>query len=707
MSWGKGLRWIVALGVVALAAACGGSSGGSGPGDEADEEDRFREGVETWERPDGGRRIEPPGRVPTEVGGWWSAGGAGGVDGVGGAGGHAGGGAVVEAEICDDGMDNDADGYADCVDPSCGGHAACGCDPGEVLCEIERMVRFWVLERFFLDHDRPVLEKPSLERKLLAKAQPDECFDGVDFMIAADGADDLVCPPGERPKVNQAYVWSLTHDGEALWFGTVANTLCLVEQGFLGVNAPQETSEWVCEFGFADGRQGDWRLPEIYRYDLHAKKLVRKDLPPDALALLEFTIGLRAAGNADGVVLLAGPTYPVVGGVNFFAFDADTGAFLGAGNVQAFSDIRTFVLHEGVLYAGVGVDPTLPTDPGGLVLRWTGSKSNPIAFEVVGELATEAANLAVHGGRLYVTTWPSALGSGAARPMGLWRSQKIPPGGLTPADADAWEEIWSILDYDRDPIAAAVTGGGALASFEGKLYWGTMHVPFLATAAAVNVLGLGLDADGDGQVEPLELLLTALGTHRSISIFRAEDLEGPSPKIAIVYGEKFLPRYDPTRRAYTIRYDASHENGMGKRPLLGSSGVGNFFNAYTWSMQVYEKELFVGTFDWSRVARVGLQDLLSLPQNAQLPSTLMLSRLGAIVPREGADLFRFSSKTGPWKAESLTGVGNATNYGVRTMAADAHGLYVGTANPMNLHPDGGWELIRLAPKGKVKDGAIP
>ncbi|WP_174256908.1 hypothetical protein [Myxococcus xanthus] len=41
------------------------------------------------------------------------------------------------------------------------------------------------------------------------------------------------------------------------------------------------------------------------------------------------------------------------------------------------------------------------------------------------------------------------------------------------------------------------------------------------------------------------------------------------------------------------------------------------------------------------------------------------------------------------------GLGNDTNYGVRTLVSDKKALYVGTANPMNLHPDGGWELLQL------------
>ena len=42
----------------------------------------------------------------------------------------------------------------------------------------------------------------------------------------------------------------------------------------------------------------------------------------------------------------------------------------------------------------------------GAVLRYTGSSSVPLSFEVVGRTDTEVAELAEHEGRLVATTWP-------------------------------------------------------------------------------------------------------------------------------------------------------------------------------------------------------------------------------------------------------------------------------------------------------------
>jgi hypothetical protein len=65
-------------------------------------------------------------------------------------------------------------------------------------------------------------------------------------------------------------------------------------------------------------------------------------------------------------------------------------------------------------------------------------------------------------------------------------------------------------------------------------------------------------------------------------------------------------------------------------------------------------------------------------------------------------LWTFASRQAPAIPVNVSGLGNFTNYGVRTMVSTKDALYLGTANPMNLltdetdsMPEGGWELIRL------------
>ena len=98
--------------------------------------------------------------------------------------------------------------------------------------------------------------------------------------------------------------------------------------------------------------------------------------------------------------------------------------------------------------------------------------------------------------------------------------------------------------------------------------------------------------------------------------------------------------------------------------------------------------------DWYQLARINMQQI-SLNSDS-LPATTrdaLLAVLSPGLPGEGGDLIRFTEH---WMvAESDDGLGNNRNYGVRNMVTDGDSLFIGTANPMNLDPLGGWELIEL------------
>ena len=88
---------------------------------------------------------------------------------------------------------------------------------------------------------------PGYQRDLLAKAEPDECFNGIRAL--GDLTPPVVPPCSEgQPKVNQAYVWGLTLAGSNLWFGTAANVHCLVLGAYLGQTNPVQTESYVGEF---------------------------------------------------------------------------------------------------------------------------------------------------------------------------------------------------------------------------------------------------------------------------------------------------------------------------------------------------------------------------------------------------------------------------------------------------------------------------
>lgn len=580
--------------------------------------------------------------------------------------------------------------------------------------------------------------KTSYRHQLLAKATPDECFVGVG----------LPYPPGPpcaegQPKTNQGYVWGLTRYNKQLWFGTGANINCLTSGRNLHPSQPNHNDDWVCEYGESQiakrnpnlpASLGDHRPPRLYVYDLRTNRLIEKtndvrSASQEDATRLTMTAGIRAAGNHRGVVFLAGPALGE--SINLYAFDADTGRYLGSTNLPQYGNIRHFLVADGELYAGVGVGANGGNR--GHVLRWTGSKRNPFSFVEVANLPAQAADLIVHEGRIFVTTWIGSGDEGSAtaavtadEPVvpglaSVWMSPKLSAGapGLHPSDANSWTRVWSVSQYEPDPLVARTYALGGLASYKGHLYWGTMHVPLKATY--VHLLAYPpADEQAAGN--------TIRYTQRAIAIFRGKNFGSRNQKIDLLYGTPELPAYDPAGNDGKGRWYAASTNYT---PLYGPSGFGNPFLNYTWKMLVAGDRLYVGTMDWSYISK-DLGNRENRPQlaapaerllNDPAATARLLSDAGAAARSlrtsaaadddpptpnvtYGADLWVFTSSNKPAEAVSQTGIGNYLNYGVRNMVNDGATVYLGMANPMNLRtdpnddvPEGGWELVKLTVNG--------
>ncbi|HTJ36228.1 MAG TPA: hypothetical protein VL738_23685 [Dactylosporangium sp.] len=535
--------------------------------------------------------------------------------------------------------------------------------------------------------------------ELLAKAAPDECFAGVGQPYPSGPP----CTSG-KAKVNQSYVWGLAQSGDRVWFGTGANVQCLTLGTSLAQTTPTQNDDYVCEYGSSQlGKQlgglgglgnlgnlgglaaplGDWRAPKVYVYQTSSRKLtdktgdINRASSTDKMRL-NSTIGMRAAGTYNGVVLLGGPGLL---GLNLFAFDSKSGKYLGSTTLNTYGNIRHFVVADGALYAGVGIGPE--GKGGGAVLRWAGNKSNPFKFTAVGYLPSQVADLVVHQGRIFASTWPSAAGNTKSTEAGLWMSAPLASGkpGLTKDDAASWRRVWSVSQYEPDPVVATTYGMGSLASYGGYLYWGTMHVPLQSTAAMVK------------QYPPANAQAGALAvknTQRTASIFRATNFDKASPTVELLYGASQLPKYDPKGNKGAGAWQLA---STGYTPKWGSAGFGNAYNNYTWSMVVVGGSLYVGTMDWGYISRYS-------PPNALAGVRAAFGTPDA--SSYGADLWAFDSPQTKARPVNTTGLGNYFNYGVRNMVTDGSSIYLGMANPMNLRtdkgdnvPDGGWELLRL------------
>jgi hypothetical protein len=517
----------------------------------------------------------------------------------------------------------------------------------------------------------PISADQTYTMELLGKAQPDECFNGIGVPYPAGPP----CAEGQA-KVNQSYIWGLTRVGKQVWFGTGANTQCLTSGGNLGTSTPVVNTDYVCEFGESQvvknnrtvpAAFGDVRPPQVWLYDAGAKTLVDKSAEITGASdtdsrRLRSTLGLRAAGNMNGVVLLAGPS--LTSTLNLFAFDAVTKQFLGSRTLAQYGNARTFLAAEGSLYLGVGIGPD--GGNGGAVLRWTGNRVTPFTFLLVGTLPAQAADLAYYDGRIAATTWSTYNPTTDAQLAGVWTSPPVPLGGES---ADSWTQAFNVGQYETDPLIKGTYGLGGVAAYGGYLYWGTMHVPLKSTKVHQAAYPQVTD---DAKKTQVRL------SQRTASIWRGKDLGLPTQKVELLYGESVLPAYAP---------DTATWSGVptGWTALYGKSGFGFPFNNYTWRMAVAGDRLYVATMDWSYIVH-DLTDQAAPTDPAAW----------------GADLWMFPSTAQAAQPISTTGLGNYLNYGIRNMVADGNGLYLGMANPMNLRtdptdslPEGGWELIKL------------
>jgi hypothetical protein len=534
---------------------------------------------------------------------------------------------------------------------------------------------------------------------VVAKAPPDECFFslgdpnnllsfGASYPAGLSTGYDHPCAFNDEtegiPKVNQAYLWGITKQGKDIWFGTVANTLCWVMEA-MGMNQPLQMKTIACEGSL----EKDVRPPQIYKYDTQQNTIT--DMVPQIIAAgaphferLQSTIGLRSAGSLNGVVFLGGITSS---GVALFAFNATTNQFIDSMVFDGvdhplYTNIRQWIVVKKQLYVGVAIQSPDFTSThfvgSGEILHWIGNVTDPFKFETVGKLDGDPAYLAYFNKSIFVSTWggPDDSSFGTVLSMSPQFTQQ-----LTTADAEHWQTVWQLSNYEVEPSAAAA--GGAIKGFDGWLYFTTMIPPGSQMMAFTTLYGQ--PKDNAATVEAF------LGSYRPTVVFRGKDFGTSKQKIELLYGNTLLPKYDSTNSTWSLV-----PNNLHQTPKWGLAGFNNFFNSYTWWMEKFNGELFMGTFDWSYLLFESIFDYSS-----NIPPQVMATARNF----EGADLLRLYSSSDVPVAVSLNGMGNYSNYGLRTMIVANGNMYLGTANPFNLLTDpvndpygktGGWEMIKLS-----------
>lgn len=416
-----------------------------------------------------------------------------------------------------------------------------------------------------------------------------------------------------KPKTNGAYPWGVTRKGNKIFWGTVNNILCMPSwQGMtsLGVNKPYENSCWVCEYDQGTrkdaGMNGDIVRPRVYMYDTELG--VISDITPSA-TVLDDCLGLRSAASHNGVVFIGGPGLDSDGGQTsttsaFLAFDED-GYLLGTSDMQnvdgcRVTDVRRWLVHEGVLYVGVAIVDQNGVNKGA-VLRWYGDKNDPFLFHIVGYTANEAGEICIHNGRIYAGGWPSDNFPKSA----IFESPEIPEGGLTPEGATEWEIKWCIDQYEPNMMIQRANQCSLLRSYKGKLYW-SMWFPQYAMPAMISQLGIDFTS--------MKGIATILAIMRQATLWRTEDFS----EVEMLYGEEKLPNLN----LMTQDIIQPQPNVSGYKPVYGRAGFGRIFTSYMWATEEYNNNLYIGTMSTESVLEPGLE-IFSGKENKALSSILV------------------------------------------------------------------------------------
>lgn len=299
----------------------------------------------------------------------------------------------------------------------------------------------------------------------LAQAPVDECYFGVaDERNIYPKPENEPCPAGSKEKRNESYLWGLTAYTDAnvsnLYFGTGANVFCIGLQNYAALQIPLALpNSWACQNGFRNERElGDQRPPSIYIYDTKTDEMTRPVITAKAEKIRENTIGLRSAGQYEGIVFLAGPNSNKA--ISLFAFNGATGELLDATSYDAgFTSVRKMKEIEGKLHLAVGSAELARSSGGGAMLRWKGDPQAILGgdlstlwdFDLVGTgMDAEATELEYFEGRIFAASWPNQFSKQGG---GLWQSPDLPLS----TDGTA-ELVWEAGVTDADHVTFTADG---------------------------------------------------------------------------------------------------------------------------------------------------------------------------------------------------------------------------------------------------------
>jgi hypothetical protein len=527
------------------------------------------------------------------------------------------------------------------------------------------------------------------------------------------------CPSGYRVYQQDSYMWGFTTDtdNDNLWFGTWTHGLCenlttynpLFQQTGLGVAGPFNTPEAMCEFQDAFvakqdpsiGSLGDGAPPKEYEYEIKTGKLIDRTPSDPEFAKMS---GIRTCGYERNVVFCAGiessPLAGATGGTptHMFAWNAKTGAYLGEHAFPVWGNPKVYWAVDGQLYAGFNrakPDPPCCGNSGptwGEVAKWTGDVQHPFtlangdsAWPVVGRTENQVTYLYGFEGRIVASEWASDPNFKTRVASGLAVSPPVPPGGLTPADADNWHAILHTTDIypaREEAIAANFAGMGDLG---GWLYVGMDNAP---EAFALIEMDCPRSVNFNS---PLDILNFYLRSDNTAAVFRIKNVGSAHPIVQLLYGRYKYYTWDCPTKKWVLKVNPLHQ-----KPLYGGPGFGNPVMYYAGpGVRKFRGALYFGTFDagalLNRLAGDPNTNLIYSyfpglnPQN--LPPTVLRSASNLVWPNKAntaADVWVFDSANKPAHPVTVSGWGNNDSWETRDwFNIGDQSLFSGT--------EGGWD----------------
>lgn len=225
-----------------------------------------------------------------------------------------------------------------------------------------------------------------------------------------------------------------------------------------------------------------------------------------------------------------------------------------------------------------------------------------------------------------------------------------------------------------------------LSVYHNKIYWGTMTIGSVYTAA-YNLANPALEMT-PGIRDNISRALYSRAAH----VFRVDASKPSKPKVELLFGSEYFPVLDP--KDGSLSYAA---NKLGLKPMMGDAGFGFGTVNYTWESAVFDDKLFIGTMDYSG----GLVDYLANKRfdgDYQINANLRVAKEQGFI--SGGDMFVFENDTDHPRVLTRDGLGNPDVNGFRNFINLNGSLYVGTSSKSNIGPKAGYAFYRLRAKEK-------